>query len=160
MTQISPIPPGFTAVTPHLVCRGAAAAIEFYKNAFGAVECFRLPGPDGRLMHGQITIGGAPVMLVDEFLEHPEQCAVSPQALKGSPVTIHLYVPDVDATMAQAVAAGAKVAMPATDMFWGDRYGRLEDPFGHQWAVASHIRDVSPQEIMAAVGGSAPGAAS
>ena len=149
MTQISPIPPGFTAVTPHLVCRGAAAAIEFYKNAFGAVECFRLPGPDGRLMHGQITIGGAPVMLVDEFLEHPEQCAVSPQALKGSPVTIHLMVEDVDATMAQAQRAGASVTMPPQNMFWGDRYGQLTDPFGHRWSVATHLEDLTPEQIMA-----------
>lgn len=156
MAQISPIPPGMTAITPHLVCRGAAAAIEFYKKAFGAVEGIRLPGPDGRLMHSQISIGGAAVMLVDEYLEHPERCAASPLTLKGSPVTIHLYVPDVDATMAQAVAAGAKVTMPATDMFWGDRYGRLEDPYGHQWSVATHIRDVSPEEIMASMGKGCP----
>lgn len=156
MAQISPIPPGMTAITPHLVCRGAADAIEFYKKAFGAVECARLPGPDGRLMHAHITIGGAAVMLVDEYPEYPEQCALSPLALKGSPVTIHLYVPDVDATMAQAVVAGAKVTMPATDMFWGDRYGRLEDPYGHQWSIATHIRDVSPDEIIAAMGENCP----
>jgi PhnB protein len=159
MAQVSPIPPGMTAVTPHLVCRGAAAAIDFYKQAFGAIELARLPGPDGRLMHGMINIGGAAIMLVDEYLEHPEQCALSPLALKGSPVTIHLYVPDVDATLAQAVAAGARLTMPAADMFWGDRYGRLEDPFGHQWSVATHIRDVSPEEIVAAMGKGCPDAA-
>ena len=159
MAQVPPIPPGMTAVTPHLVCRGAAAAIDFYKQAFGAIELARLPGPDGRLMHAMINIGGAAIMLVDEYLEHPEQCTVSPLALKGSPVTIHLYVPDVDATLAQAVAAGAKLTMPAADMFWGDRYGRLEDPFGHQWSVATHICDVSPEEIVAAMGKGCPDAA-
>ncbi|MDY0012512.1 MAG: VOC family protein [Rhodocyclaceae bacterium] len=148
MTKAAPIPPDMHTLTPHLVCRNAAQAIDFYVRAFGAVECFRLPGPDGRLMHAQVIIGDSPVMLVDEF---PEQgCANSPQSLKGSPVTLHLYVADADATMARAEAAGAKVIMAAADMFWGDRYGRLEDPFGHQWAVATHVRDLTPEEISAA----------
>ena len=142
MTQA--IPPGMTAVTPHRVCRNAAAAIEFYKQAFGAVDCARLPAPDGRLMHALITIGGAAVMLVDEF---PEQGCQGPLALGGSAVTLHLYVADVDATVAQAVAAGATLTMPVADMFWGDRYGRLTDPFGHHWSVATHVRDLTPEQI-------------
>jgi len=150
MSQTQAIPADMTAVTPHLVCRGAADAIAFYKAAFGAVEGGRLPGPDGRLLHAHIRIGGTSLMLVDEF---PEQGALSPQALNGSPVTIHLYVSDVDATVAQAVAAGAKITMPVADMFWGDRYGRLVDPFGHQWSVATHQRDLSPADITAAMQG-------
>lgn len=143
---VRPIPAGMTAVTPHLVCAGAARAIDFYTRAFGAVEVGRLPGPDGRLWHAQITIGGAPLMLVDAF---PEMGSLDPLALKGSPVTIHLYVEDVDATVARAVEAGARVTMPVADMFWGDRYGQLEDPFGHRWSVATHLRDLSPEEIAA-----------
>jgi PhnB protein len=136
--------PELHTVTPHLVCAGAADAIEFYKKAFGAVEMMRLPGPQGKLMHASVRIGDSIVMLVDEFSEHG---SVGPKALKGSPVTIHLNVPDVDATVADAVDAGAKVTMPVADMFWGDRYGQLEDPFGHRWSVATHIRDMSPEEI-------------
>lgn len=146
MSSVQAIPAGMTAVTPHLVCAGAAKAIEFYTRAFGAVELGRMPGPDGRLWHAQITIDGAPVMLVDEF---PEMGSVGPLALKGSPVTIHLYVKDVDATMARAVDAGARIIMPVADMFWGDRYGQIEDPFGHHWSVATHVRDLSPEEIAA-----------
>jgi PhnB protein len=145
-TSVKPIPDGMHSLTPHLVCHGAADAIEFYKKAFGAVEMGRVPGPDGRLMHAQVRIGDSALMLVDEW---PEMGSVGPKDLKGSPVTIHLYVTDVDATVAQAVAAGAKVTMPVDDMFWGDRYGRLEDPFGHQWSVATHKRDLSPEEIKA-----------
>ncbi|HEX6735414.1 MAG TPA: VOC family protein [Azonexus sp.] len=148
MTNVSPIPSGMTAVTPHLVCEGAAAAIDFYIRAFGAVEGARLPGPDGRLMHALLHIGGAPLMLVDAC---PEYGMLDPKRLNGSPVTIHLYVADVDATMARAVAAGARVTMPVADMFWGDRYGTLEDPFGHRWSVATHRRDLSPEEITAAM---------
>jgi uncharacterized glyoxalase superfamily protein PhnB len=145
---IKAIPEGMTAVTPHLICAGAADAIEFYKKAFNAKEGGRMPGPDGRIMHAQITIGGAHVMLVDEM---PEWGALGPKALKGSSVTIHLYVKDVDATVAQAVAAGAKVTMPVDDMFWGDRYGKLEDPFGHQWSVATHKRDATIEEMQEAM---------
>jgi uncharacterized glyoxalase superfamily protein PhnB len=137
-----------TAITPHLICAGAANAIEFYKKAFGAVEEARLPAPDGRIMHALIRIGGAPVMLVDEM---PEWDALGPKALKGSPVTIHLYVEDVDAVVAKAVKAGAKVTMPVADQFWGDRYGKLEDPFGHHWSVATHVREVTPEEMAAAM---------
>jgi uncharacterized glyoxalase superfamily protein PhnB len=155
MSTVQAIPPGMTSITPHLVCRGAADAIAYYKNAFGAVEQGRLPGPDGKLMHAMIRIGDASLMLVDEY---PEQGCLGPQALKGSPVTIHLYVTDVDATVARAVDAGGRITMPVADMFWGYRYGRLEDPFGHQWSVATHTRDVSAEEMAAAMGKACPDA--
>jgi PhnB protein len=141
---VKPIPEGMHSLTPHLVCAGAASAIEFYKKAFNATEQTRLPGPDGKLMHAAVRIGDSTLMLVDE---NPQFGMLGPKSLKGSPVTIHLYVNDVDATVAQAVSAGAKVTMPAADMFWGDRYGQLEDPFGHRWSVATHMRDVSPEEM-------------
>ena len=141
-------PEGMHSVTPHLICAGAARAIEFYKEAFGAVEQARLPGPDGRLMHAAISIGDSTVMLVDEM---PEWGALGPKSLKGSPVTIHLYVDDADAFVARAVQAGAKVTMPVADQFWGDRYGVIQDPFGHNWSVATHVRDVSPEEMQAAM---------
>jgi uncharacterized glyoxalase superfamily protein PhnB len=151
--QVKPIPDGMHSVTPHLVCDGAAAAIEFYRKAFGATEITRLPGPDGRLMHGQITIGDSVVMLVDEN----RLCGMlGPQSLKGTSVTIHLFVEDVDAFFARAVAAGAKAAMPPADMFWGDRYGVLEDPFGHRWSVATHRHDVSPAELQQAMKAAGP----
>jgi len=148
MPKVKAIPDDMHTVTPHLVCAGAANAIEFYKKAFGAVEGGRLPGPKGRLMHAMIRIEGSAVMLVDEM---PEWGALGPKSLKGSPVTIHLYVEDVDAFVARAVAAGAKVTMPVADQFWGDRYGKLEDPFGHHWSVATHIRDVTPDEMRKAM---------
>jgi len=148
MASVKPIPDGMHTVTPHLVCAGAADAIEFYKKAFNAVEVGRLPGPQGRLMHAAIRIGDSHVMLVDEM---PEWGAFGPKSLKGSPVTIHLYVEDVDAFVARAVAAGAKITMPVADMFWGDRYGKIEDPFGHYWSVATHIRDVTPEEMKQAM---------
>jgi uncharacterized glyoxalase superfamily protein PhnB len=146
--KVKPIPDGMHTVTPHLICKGAADAIEFYKKAFGAVEEGRLPGPNGLLMHAIVRIAGSPVMLVDEM---PQWGALGPNSLKGSPVTIHLYVPDADAFFAKAVAAGAKVKMPLEDQFWGDRYGKLEDPFGHHWSVATHRRDVTPQEMQQAM---------
>jgi PhnB protein len=148
MPKVRPIPDGMHTVTPHLICAGAADAIEFYKKAFNAVEEARLPGPKGRIMHAMIRIEGSAVMLVDEM---PEWGALSPRSLKGSPVTIHLYVKDTDAFVARAVAAGAKVTMPVADMFWGDRYGKLEDPFGHHWSVGTHIRDVSMEEAQRAM---------
>jgi uncharacterized glyoxalase superfamily protein PhnB len=141
---VKPIPDGMHSLTPHLICAGAADAIEFYKKAFNAVEMARLPGPDGKLMHAAVRIGDSTLMLVDEF---PQWGSFGAKALKGSPVTIHLYVEDADATVAQAVAAGAKVTMPVAEMFWGDRYGQLEDPFGHRWSVATHVRDMSPDEM-------------
>jgi PhnB protein len=147
-SKVKPIPEGMHSVTPHLVCAGAAEAIEFYKQAFGAVEQARLPGPQGKLMHAMIRIGDSAVMLVDEM---PEWGALGPKALKGTPVTIHLYVDDADAFVARAVKAGAKVTMPVADMFWGDRYGKLEDPFGHHWSVGTHVRDVSMEEMQQAM---------
>ena len=144
MSTVQAIPPGMTSITPHLVCHDAAAAIDFYIKALGAVEEGRLPGPDGRMMHAMVRIGNAALMLVDEY---PECGGLSPKTLKGSPVTIHLYVPDVDATVARAVEAGAKVTMPVADMFWGDRYGQLEDPFGHHWMVATQVEALSPEEV-------------
>jgi PhnB protein len=146
--SVNPIPEGMHTVTPHLICARAGDAIDFYKKAFGATETSRMPGPGGKLMHASIRIGDSAVMLVDEM---PEWGSLGPKALKGSPVVIHLYVDDVDAFTARAVAAGAKVTMPVADMFWGDRYGQLEDPFGHRWSVATHVRDVSPADMQQAM---------
>jgi uncharacterized glyoxalase superfamily protein PhnB len=148
MPQVKPVPEGMHTVTPHLVCAGAADAIEFYKKAFNATEVGRLAGQQGKLMHAMIRIGDSSVMLVDEF---PDCGAFGPKSLKGSPVTIHLYVEDVDAFVKRAVAAGAKITMPVDDMFWGDRYGRLEDPFGHHWSIGTHKRDVSLEEMKQAM---------
>jgi uncharacterized glyoxalase superfamily protein PhnB len=142
--KVKPIPEGMHTLTPHLVCAGAAKAIDFYKKAFNAVEQGRLAGPDGRLMHAMLRIGDSALMLVDEM---PEHGALGPKALKGSPVTIHLYVENADAAIAQAAAAGAKVTMPPADMFWGDRYGQVEDPFGHHWSIATHQRDLTEEQI-------------
>lgn len=144
MSTLKPIPDGMHSLTPHLICAGAAEAIEFYKNAFGAVELSRLPGPNGKLMHAMLRIGDSMLMLVDE---NPQWGVLGPKALGGSPMFIHLYVEDADATARQAEAAGAKLTMPVTDMFWGDRYGQLEDPFGHRWSVATHTRDLSEQQM-------------
>ena len=148
MPKVKAIPDGMHTITPHLICAGAADAIEFYKKAFSAVEEGRLAGPKGRLMHAMIRIAGSAVMLVDEM---PEWGALGPKSLKGSPVTIHIYVEDVDAFVKRAVDAGAKITMPLEDMFWGDRYCKLEDPFGHHWSAATHIRDVSPEEMQQAM---------
>jgi PhnB protein len=141
-------PEGMHSVTPHLICAGAAKAIEFYKAAFGATEQARLPGPDGRIMHAAILIGDSTVMLVDEM---PEWGALGPKALKGSPVTIHLNVDNADRVVERAVQAGAKVTMPVADQFWGDRYGKIEDPFGHHWSVAHQVREVSMEEAQKAM---------
>lgn len=149
-STVKPIPDGMHSLTPHLVCAGAADAIEFYKKAFNAVELARLPGPEGKLAHAAVRIGDSVLMLVDEF---PGMGAKGPKSLEGAPITLHLYVEDADAAMAQAVAAGAKVIMPLADMFWGDRYGQVEDPFGHRWSLATHMRDLSPEEIRAAMAG-------
>lgn len=146
-SQVKPIPDGMHTVTPHLICAGAADAIEFYKKAFNAVELGKVPGPEGKLLHALIRFGDSPIMLVDEF---PSHNSFGPKSLKGSPVTIHLYVQDVEVVFKQAVAAGAKITMPVADMFWGDRYGLLEDPFGHHWSVATHVRDVNPKELQEA----------
>ena len=148
MPTTKPVPEGFHTVTPHLVCDGAAAAIEFYKKAFGAIEVARMPGPNGTVMHAQLRIGDSPVMLGEEM---PSCHAFGPRTLKGTPVTLHLYVNDCDAFFARAEAAGAKATMAPSDQFWGDRYGVLQDPWGHQWSVATHVRDVSPEEMTEAV---------
>src|SRR5262249_53498703 len=145
MAQVKPIPDGFHSITPHIICRGAAEAIDWYRKALGATEISRSPTPDGKsLIHSLVRIGNSFMMIVDEF---PQWGAVGPQTLGNSPVTLHLYVEDVDAVVNRAVAAGAKVTMPVSDMFWGDRYGRWQDPFGHHWSVATKIRDVSPAEM-------------
>ena len=148
--SVQPIPEGMRTVTPHLICEGAADAIEFYKKAFDAVENGRMPSPDGRIMHAQIRIGDSVVMLVDAF---PEMGGVGPKALNGSPVTIHLYVEDADKVFDQAVAAGATVRMPPADMFWGDRYGQIVDPFGHVWSIATHKHDYTPEQMQANMAG-------
>ena len=142
--QVKPIPAGMHTVTPHLVCAGASDAIQFYKEAFNAVETSRMLAPDGKVMHASIRIGDSNVMLMDE---NPKYSALGPKALKGTPITLHLYVENADTFAAQATKAGAKVIMPVADMFWGDRYGVLEDPFGHHWAVATHMRDMSPEQM-------------
>jgi PhnB protein len=148
MLKVNPVPEDMHSVTPHLVCAGASEAIEFYKKAFGAVEAARVPGPGGKLMHARIRIGDSAVMLVDEM---PEWGALGPKSLNGSPVTIHLYVENADAAFERAVKAGAKVTMPLADQFWGDRYGKLVDPFGHHWSIATHVRDVSMEEAQQAM---------
>ncbi len=131
-------------LAPHLVCDGAAAAIDFYKAAFGAEEMMRLPGPDGRLLHGAVMINGSMVMLTDELCGPDDEASLrgtrSPKSLGGTPVTIHLNVPDVDALVDRAIAAGASLVMPVADQFWGDRYGIVEDPFGHHWSIATPLR--------------------
>lgn len=138
---------GVGLLSPHLTCRDCAAAIEFYKQAFGAEEMMRLPGPDGRLLHAAIRVNGSMVMLVDEY---PEMGGHSPLALGGSPVTLHLMVDDADAVAARAVAAGAEITMPVADQFWGDRYGVVKDPFGHLWSIATPIWPPKTPEEMEA----------
>ena len=143
-STVKPIPDGFHGATPYLCCRDAARAIEFYTRAFGATEVMRLAEPGGRIGHAEFRIGEAIVMLSDEY---PDFGAVSPQSLGGSAVTIHLYVPDVDALVSRAKAAGATVSRPPTDEFYGDRSATLVDPYGHRWMFATHIEDVAPEEM-------------
>jgi PhnB protein len=142
--KVEPIPAEYPGVTPYLAVNDAAAAIEFYKTGFGATELMRLPGPDGKIGHAEVKIGNAIVMLADE---HPDAGHISPKSLGGSTVKLHMYVEDVDSFFENAVAAGAKVLISITDQFYGDRSGRLEDPFGHVWLVSTHIEDVSPEEM-------------
>ncbi len=143
-----PIPEGREGLIPHLKCDRCAEAIEFYKQAFGAEEICRMPAPDGkRIMHAEIRIGGRSVFLADDFPEYCGGKASSPAALGGTPVTIHRYVDDCDAAIQRAADAGATVMMPAQDMFWGDRYGVVTDPFGHVWSLATHLRDLSSAEM-------------
>ena len=138
------IPEGYHTLTPYLTCKNAAQAINFYKSAFGATEIMRMPGPDGKIGHAEIQIGDSRVMLADEF--PGMSCAPTPGAM--NPGSLFLYMENVDATFERAVAAGAKVDMPLTNQFWGDRYGKVTDPFGHQWGLAQHIEDVAPDEMM------------
>lgn len=142
MAQVKPIPQGYNSVTPYLVVSDAARAIEFYKQAFGAKEVVRMAGPDGKIGHAEIKIGDSMLMLSDEMMGNR-----SPHTLGGSSVSIFLYVEDVDSVFKRAVDAGAKSDMPPTDMFWGDRFGKLTDPSGHLWALATHIEDVAPEEM-------------
>jgi PhnB protein len=139
------------ALSPHLVVDDAAAAIDFYVKAFGAVETGRVPRPDGKLIHAAVAINGATVMLNDDFPEMTDGKSTTPQALGGTPVTIHLTVTDVDKKFQQAVDAGATVVMPLDDQFWGDRYGMIRDPFGHQWSLGQPVREVSYEEIQQAM---------
>ncbi|HVE65374.1 MAG TPA: VOC family protein [Thermoanaerobaculia bacterium] len=144
MSKVKPIPEGYHTVTPYLCCRDAAAAIEFYKKAFGATEVMRMPDPSGKVGHAELQIGDSRVMLADEF---PEIGFLSPATVGGSPVMIHLYVEDVDTTANRAVAAGATVTRPVADQFYGDRGGQFQDPFGHKWYVSTHKEDLTPEEI-------------
>jgi len=141
---VKPIPDGFTAVTPYLTVNDAAAAIDFYKRAFGAEESYRLNGPDCKVMHAEIRIGGAPLMLHDEM---PQWKALSPKTIGDTACSLMLYVKDVDAVVKRAVFAGATLTMEVADQFYGDRCGSIKDPFGHKWSIATHVEDVSNAEI-------------
>lgn len=142
-----PIPEGYHSLTPHLIVKDAAKAIDWYAKAFGATEILRMPGPGGKgVMHAEIKIGDSHIMMAEE---NPAFNNKSPSTLGGSPVALHLYVEDADKAFKQAVDAGAKAEMPPQDMFWGDRYGKVTDPDGHSWSIATHTKDMSPEEIMA-----------
>jgi uncharacterized glyoxalase superfamily protein PhnB len=139
-----PIPEGYHTLTPFLIVRNAARAIEFYKQAFGAQERGVAKGPDGKVMHAEVKIGDSVIMLSDEY---PEFGSLSPQSVGGSPMGLHIYIENVDAAFDRAVKAGAQVEMPVMDQFWGDRYGKLKDPFGHKWSIATHVNDMSADEM-------------
>jgi PhnB protein len=142
--KVKPIPDGYRAVTPYLIVQGAARAIDFYRQVFGARERLRMGGPDGKVGHAELEIGDSVVMLADEV---PEMGARSPQSVGGTPVQLVIYVEDVDATVATAVSAGARLVRPVENQFYGDRAGSLLDPFGHSWFVATHVEDVPPDEL-------------
>lgn len=144
--SVKPIPDGYHTVTPYLIVDGCADALEFYKKAFGAIELFRMPGPTGKIMHAEIKIGNSPIMFSDEM---PQMGNRGPVSLGGTPFGLCLYVPDVDATFAAAVAAGGKVLFPVKNQFYGDRSGSIIDPFGHKWTISTHIEDVPPDEMPA-----------
>src|SRR5579859_2363407 len=141
---VQPIPEHYHTITPYLTVRDAARAIEFYKQAFGAKERGVMKGPDGKIMHAELQIGDSVVMLADEF---PEFGSVSPESVGNSSTGLHIYVNNVDEAFARAVKAGAQTEMPVSDQFWGDRYGKLKDPFGHKWSMATHVRDMSQDEM-------------
>ena len=153
MTDVPNLPPGVHQLSPHLVCDGASDAIDFYVRAFGGEELMRLPGGDGRIMHACVSINGSSVLLVDENREYG---LLGPKTLGGTPVTIHLAVADADAFFDHAVAAGATARMPVAEMFWGDRYGVLEDPWGHLWSVATPQRAPMTVDEMTAAAAAAP----
>src|SRR5258706_3098511 len=142
--KVKPIPAGYHSITAYLSIRGAAQAIEFYKKAFGAKEIMRMPGPEGKLGHAEVRIGDSRIMLADE---HPQMQFVGPATRGGTTVHLHIYVPKVDAVVEKALAAGAKLVRPVQDQFYGDRLGTIEDPFGHVWPLATHLRDVSMKEM-------------
>jgi PhnB protein len=142
--SVKPIPDGYHTLTPFLTVRDAARAIEFYKQAFGATERGVMKGPDGKIMHAELVIGNSIIMLSDEW---PEFGALSPQSIGGSPMGLHIYLDGVDAAFDRAVKAGAEVEMPVMDQFWGDRYGKLKDPFGHKWSIATHVKDMTGDEM-------------
>ena len=142
--SVKAIPDGYYSLTPYLVCKGAAKAIEFYAKAFGAQEMVRMPGPHGSIAHAEVKIGNSMLMLADE---NKERGHLSPDSLGGSASSIMFYADDVDEVFKRAVAAGAKAEMPPADMFWGDRMGNIVDPFGHKWAIATHKEDLSPEEM-------------
>lgn len=144
MPNVNPIPEGYPRVTPYLCVDGAAAAIDFYTTVLGAEERMRMPGPDGRIGHAELLLGDAVVMLADEY---PDMDIRSPTSIGGSPVTIHVYVEDVDRVFEQAIAAGATELQAVENQFYGDRSGQFVDPFGHKWSVASHVEDVPPEEM-------------
>ncbi|MBI3862150.1 MAG: VOC family protein [Planctomycetia bacterium] len=145
-----PIPPGMDKLIPHLACSPCSEAIAFYKKAFGAEEIVRMPAPDGkRIMHAQIRIGTSFVFLVDDFPEYNQGKSETPTGLKGTPVTLHHYVENCDAAIKRAQDAGAMVLMPPADMFWGDRYAVVKDPFGHKWSFATHLQDLTPEQMVA-----------
>jgi PhnB protein len=144
MSKVKPVPDGYHSVTPYLIVDGGAKAIDFYKRVFGATERMRMPSPGGKVGHAELTIGDATIMLADE---HPEMGARGPRAFGGAAVSLHLYVPDVDATVQAAVGAGAKVLRPVENKFYGDRSGTIEDPFGHHWHVSTHVEDVPAEEM-------------
>ena len=147
--SVQAVPHGFHTLTPHLVVRNADQAIEFYKKAFGAeLQGEIARGPDGKVMHAVLRIGDSNLMLNDEM---PEMGALSPLSSGGSSVTIHIYTQNVDSAFERATKAGAKTAMPLADQFWGDRYGVVKDPYGHQWSLAAHVKDLSPQEMKRAM---------
>lgn len=141
---VKPVPEGYHTLTPYFTVRDAARAIEFYKQAFGAQERGVMKGPDGKVMHAELKIGDSIVMLADEF---PEFGAVAPESGGSTSMGLHIYVDNVDHAFDRAVKAGAKVEMPVSDQFWGDRYGKLRDPFGHRWSIATHVKDMSADEM-------------
>ena len=144
MANVKPIPDGYRQVTPYLIIDGANAAIDFYKDVFGARERMRMPSPGGRVGHAELELGDSLIMLADE---HPESGAQSPKSVGGTPVTINLYVEDVDSVFERAVEAGAKSLRAPENQFYGDRMGQFEDPFGHRWSIGTHVEDVPPEEM-------------